>query len=215
MAVNTRKPMSPRKASAAGRPSRTRGGEPDNRAELTRQAILDAALEVFTEQTYGGARIENIAERAGVAMGTIYKYFPSKLALVNEVFRFWKLKTREYAYPPAGPSRQRLHGWVRQVADFANKHPLAHEFLLTHHHAPYLDKQSRAIGDPMDRRAADSIRDGQKAGEIRKGDAELLAAMVLGVFNGVTREMRARGKALDERTITLAEEAAWDLLRAR
>ncbi len=217
MAVNpTRKPRA-KPAPARPRRGRPAAGEPDNRAELTKQAILDAALEVFTEQTYGGARIEQIAERAGVAMGTIYKYFPSKRALVNEVFRSSKRKTLEYSFPhTAGmKARERIHGWVVQFCRFANDYPLAHEFLLTHHHAPYLDKESLALGDPMDRLAARMIRDGQADGSFRKGDPELLVAMVLGMFLGLTRELRARGEQIDDKVLALCEECEWNLLRAR
>ena len=42
------------------------------------RAILEATLAVFGEVGYHKARIEDIAERAGVAKGTIYLYFPSK-----------------------------------------------------------------------------------------------------------------------------------------
>lgn len=53
------------------------------------QAILDATLAVFSEAGYHKARIEDIAERAGVAKGTIYLYFPSKKklfsALIEEI----------------------------------------------------------------------------------------------------------------------------------
>ncbi|MBY6414647.1 helix-turn-helix transcriptional regulator [Rhodococcus sp. BP-252] len=42
----------------------------------TRRELLDAALEVFAEAGYGSASVENIAERAGAAKGTLYTYFP-------------------------------------------------------------------------------------------------------------------------------------------
>jgi AcrR family transcriptional regulator len=45
--------------------------------------ILDAALAVFAEKGYAGARMEDIAIKAGVTKGTIYLYFPSK----EEVFK--------------------------------------------------------------------------------------------------------------------------------
>ena len=214
MAVNT---PSTTRAPRRGRAPRPPAGEPDTRAEQTRQAVLDAALEVFTEQTYGGARIEQIAERAGVAMGTIYKYFPSKHALVNEVFRYWKAKSATYTYPHSRgtTTRERLRGWVAAFARFANDYPLANEFLLSHHHAPYLDDQSRALGDPQDQLAIGNMREGQRRGEVRKGDAALLTAMIIGVFNGAARDARDRGKKLDGKTLALAEECAWDMVRAR
>src|SRR5712692_1439339 len=52
-----------------------------------REAILDAALELFAERTFEGTPVPLIAERAGVAAGTIYRYFDGKEALVNALYR--------------------------------------------------------------------------------------------------------------------------------
>ena len=49
--------------------------------------ILEAALEIFGEYGLVGARLEDIARRAGIAKGTIYLYFPNKEALFREVVR--------------------------------------------------------------------------------------------------------------------------------
>jgi len=51
------------------------------------QQILRAALEVFGEHGLAGARLEDIARRAGVSKGTIYLYFPNKEALFREMIR--------------------------------------------------------------------------------------------------------------------------------
>ena len=61
-----------------------------------REAILDAALHLFTERTFAACPVPLVAERAGVATGTIYRYFPSKEALVNEVYRRWNKVLAEY-----------------------------------------------------------------------------------------------------------------------
>lgn len=53
--------------------------ESERQAKL--QAILDAALDVFLENGFAEARLDDVAARAGVAKGTIYLYVPSKQAL--------------------------------------------------------------------------------------------------------------------------------------
>jgi AcrR family transcriptional regulator len=53
----------------------------------TRQRLLDAARAVVEQHGYGGASVAAIAERAGVAAGTLYRHFPSKAELFVEVFR--------------------------------------------------------------------------------------------------------------------------------
>jgi AcrR family transcriptional regulator len=51
------------------------------------QQIIDAALAVFDERGLAGARLDDIAQRAGVAKGTIYLYFDNKEELFREVIR--------------------------------------------------------------------------------------------------------------------------------
>jgi AcrR family transcriptional regulator len=49
--------------------------------------ILAAALQVFSEQGYTRARLEDVAQRAGVSKGTLYCYFDSKEALFRATVR--------------------------------------------------------------------------------------------------------------------------------
>lgn len=48
------------------------------KGRATRQALLDAAEEVFGEVSYDRASVAEITRRAGVAQGTFYVYFPDK-----------------------------------------------------------------------------------------------------------------------------------------
>lgn len=66
------------------KPKRGRPVNPERRQENTR-AILNAALDVFTEKGFSEARVSDIAERAGIAKGTVYLYFDSKEALFEGV----------------------------------------------------------------------------------------------------------------------------------
>jgi AcrR family transcriptional regulator len=52
----------------------------------TRQALIDAALEVFLQRGFARATTREIARTAGVAEGTIYRHFADKHALFHEVF---------------------------------------------------------------------------------------------------------------------------------
>ncbi|MEH6938307.1 TetR/AcrR family transcriptional regulator, partial [Bacillus sp. JJ664] len=53
--------------------------------EDIKNRIIAAALEEFKEQGYLGASIRNIASNAGIALGTIYKYFKNKEDLFNSL----------------------------------------------------------------------------------------------------------------------------------
>src|ERR1019366_9731597 len=51
------------------------------------EQILTAAFEVFAAHGYEAARIDDVAERAGIAKGTIYLYFKGKDQLFRAVVR--------------------------------------------------------------------------------------------------------------------------------
>ncbi|MCB0930765.1 MAG: TetR/AcrR family transcriptional regulator [Mycobacterium sp.] len=63
---------------------RSRGPSPHKTAK-TRAAIAHAALELFLERGYRAARISDVADRAGVAKGTVYLHFADKQALFTGV----------------------------------------------------------------------------------------------------------------------------------
>ena len=62
-----------------------RGALDKSSRERKRSAILRAAVEVFSERGYFGARMREVADRAGVADGTLYLYFDGKEHLLVSV----------------------------------------------------------------------------------------------------------------------------------
>lgn len=56
------------------------------RSESSRRATLEAALDLCTEKGYGRVTVEAIAARAGVSKKTIYRWWPSKSAVLLEAF---------------------------------------------------------------------------------------------------------------------------------
>src|ERR1700722_2109912 len=57
------------------------------RAQATVDAILEAGAQIFERLGYAGATTNRIAERAGVSIGSLYQYFPSKDAILVALAR--------------------------------------------------------------------------------------------------------------------------------
>lgn len=59
----------------------------DRRKEKTKQSIVNAAMMLIREHGYDATTMEQIAEEADIAKGTLYNYFPVKEAIVSEFIR--------------------------------------------------------------------------------------------------------------------------------
>ncbi len=74
-------------AEAVDPPHGRKRGPSAAKTARTREAIVIAALDVFLERGFSGARILDVAQASGLAKGTLYGYFPDKQALFEEVIR--------------------------------------------------------------------------------------------------------------------------------
>ena len=59
----------------------------EQQKEQRRQAIASAAVELFDQKGFQQTRMEDIASRSGVSVPTVFKYFPSKQAILFEFLK--------------------------------------------------------------------------------------------------------------------------------
>lgn len=110
-------------------PLKTTAKHPQGRAEATRAAIVAAAEELLRQHGYDGMTMREVAERAGVSLGSAYYYFSSKEQLVHG---FYERLQRDHAAAAEEACRGLstlddrvravLHAWLDEAA------PL-HDFL--------------------------------------------------------------------------------------
>lgn len=107
-------------------PSEPRPRKPDGRRERTAKAIADAASALFFEQGVARTTIDEIAETAGVSVGSVYVHFGSKdalyLALVEEASTINAQYVAE-AEPSDSPI-QRVFNAGDAYVRFALEHPI-------------------------------------------------------------------------------------------
>jgi len=84
--------------------------------ERTKERILDAAVEVFSAKGYAGARVAEIADRAGVNKQLISYYFGGKQGLYKEIGHRWRTREQE-AYPTDLPLAEEVRLRVLDTAD--------------------------------------------------------------------------------------------------
>src|SRR3954454_8775740 len=155
------------------------------RAAAARERIVAAALDQLAEGGYSSASMVAVARRAGMATGSVYRHFPSKADLFAEAFR--RASQREVDVLVAlghrsMPVPERLAAWVEAFVHRALAEPVRAYALIAEPVDPAVEAERltfrRAYADLFAR----ALRDGMAAGELPPGDADLVAAAIVGAL---------------------------------
>lgn len=152
------------------------------RIDAQRAAIVAAAAQLLAEQGYAGLRMNAVAERAGVAAGSVYRHFAGKAELTAELFR--TLAGREVeavrAATRSGSAAERIVALIETFAHRALKSPRRAYLLLAEPVDPGVDelrlKFRRAFRDVL----AEILTRGVRVGELPPQRADLAAAALVG-----------------------------------
>jgi AcrR family transcriptional regulator len=124
--------------STTGVPAPAVAGDPrPMRADAQRNyaRLLSAAMAAFTEHGADDTSLEEIARRAGVGIGTLYRHFPTRQALLEAVYRDQVEALRARAYELIGSDETplaALAAWLRALTTFSStKQSLTSALLAT------------------------------------------------------------------------------------
>lgn len=180
--------------------------------EDKRQAILDAALSLFADQGFHGTSVPQIAQKAGVAAGTIYRYFDGKEAMVNVLYRHWRETAQGFVlseFPVTAGPRAQFGAYWRRLFEFALTYPKAIAFLDFHHHQPYLDAKSFETERAGRATLRPFIENAQQRGELKAVQPEVIMAITIGALIGLVKSAREGNVKLTPALIKEAEEICW------
>jgi AcrR family transcriptional regulator len=151
----------------------------------TRERLLQAAQELIEEGGYAAASVAAIAERAGVAAGTLYRHFDSKEDLFVEVFRAVcsgeERAMRAASEEMAGDGAvARLEEVLSAFAERALRNPRLAWALIAEPVDPLVDAERLAYRSKYAEVIAEALRAGIAAGELPGQNVELTAAALVG-----------------------------------
>ncbi len=152
------------------------------RGRRTREKILAAAEQVFGELGYERASIVEITQRASVAQGSFYTYFPNKQAAFTELVRSLSDGLRAAVTAAAGTETSRLAVERRSLIAFFN-------FILEHKSLYRIVRQAEFVDEELYRdyyrRIAQGyvrgLRQAVDAGELADLDVDTVAWSLMGM----------------------------------
>ena len=164
-----------------------------SRSDQTRQRILEAAEQVFSEKGLDGARVDEIAALAGSNKRMLYAYYGSKEGLYGAVLRqvYQRLGECE-RFLTAHPDQPDVSAAIGQLVDayfaFLKQNPTYVRMVMWEnlYGARHFDEQGLGgIRDPVRKAVASLLRRGQETGVFRSDadEEEVLTTLFACTFN--------------------------------
>jgi AcrR family transcriptional regulator len=178
------------------------------KAQATRQRQLEAAEALFAEKGYFATSIVDITQAANVALGTFYLYFPSKLAIFQELVRHLNAELRLHI-------RSAIQGLTRRAEIERAGFQAFFAFVNRRRNLYGIVSQAELV-DPelyrwyygtLARNYAKGLARSMKAGDIKQLDPETIAWCLMGMahFLGM-RWTLWQGKALQDRQFETVQQ---------
>jgi AcrR family transcriptional regulator len=156
------------------------------RKAATRETIVAAALDQVAAGGYASASVQAVAGRAGVAVGTVYRHFPSKAHLFAEVFRRASQReldvVTEVSAPDGRSVGERVAAAVEAFCRRALAGPVLAYALIAEPVDPSVESERLRLRRGYRDAFAAVLADGVDSGELSPHSADTVAAALVGAL---------------------------------
>ncbi len=155
-------------------------------AKNTFAEIERGAIKLFYERGYHNTTVANITAEAGVAAGTFYLYFPSKIVLYKHILGVFSYNIRKYIAERVSEKNTRYEKereGIRSFFEYMIENPEMYNIIWE---ALYIDYNLfRQYYQTFAERYVVGLEEAKKNDEIRDLDSEVIAYILMGITNFV------------------------------
>ena len=187
-----------------------------------REAILKAALELIAEHGFHGAPTAMIAEKANVAIGSIYRYFESKDDLIiklHDEIECSAMKIITIDYDRERPLKERFFHVGRRMLMYMIEHPLEFRFVEQFYYSPYgiAFRRDKFFADTAKGNETDILKElyenGRSQQIIKDFELSVFFSLAFGTLFNIARDNVVGFNRLDEDVIDRIVGACWDAIK--
>jgi AcrR family transcriptional regulator len=185
------------------------------RSQETVECILDATARVLCTTGYDRASTNRVAMAAGVSVGSLYQYFPSKEALVaalveRHVEQMTSLVKRKLAEVASAPLEQAVRTMIESMFEAHAVDPRLHKVLIEQ--VPRIGKLEHVVGVEREVEALVAVFLDARRVELRRAKLPAVAFVLCNVVEAVTHAA-VLAELPAERTREVAAELTDMILR--
>ncbi len=179
-------------------------------------AVLQAALGLLSEQGLQGSPMSQIAQRANIGVGTIYRYFSSKEDLINDLYLDVKTRLAQYILRNYSASRD-VHAsflvLLRNIVDYYIENPAELIFMEQYANSPLITAAAREEGLRLFAPVNHLFERAKEEELLKELPMEMLSTLAYGSTISLVK-LKLFGKVkLDGATIDAGMEAIWDTIK--
>lgn len=160
-------------------------GRRERKKEETKRRIFVAALELFHDKGFDATTVDEITERADVAKGTFFNYFPRKESVLEFLNEDCLERAEEHALAPGASASERVIALCASVAEAYGQNRALARMLLRVSMEKVCCPEPERGRNRLEQLAKQVFEEGQKRGEFRADlDAESVFRVLGSVFIG-------------------------------
>lgn len=163
------------------------------------EGIFKSTLALIRKHGFHGTPMRQIAKSSGVSIGTIYHYFPSKQALIMELYRYCRMQLHTYIFSSFDDQlsyKEQFFVVFKRLCSFYGEHTEKFSFMEQFYNSPFYplltDYNSKTPYD--ENKITGFLARGVSSGDLQKIDLSLLGAAFIGVAVSYSKSV-LNGKA--------------------
>ena len=179
-------------------------------------AVFGATLELISEQGFHGAPMSQIAERANIGVGTIYRYFASKDELINALYIDIKTKLARYILQKHSENLSVEEGFeniFKNLIYYFIEHPAELSFVEQYENSPMITEathqQVMQIAWPWKYLFERAIKESL----LKELPIEIMSAILYGAIISMAKLYLAGTVKIEESSLAMSIAAVWDMVR--
>ncbi len=180
-------------------------------------ALLNAALELFSERGVHDTPMSQIAERASIGVGTIYRYFPGKEALINSLYKDIHDRMIPYIrkdYSENITVRENFLLYFGNFIRYLLNHPAELSLMVQYDNHPKrtVNNKGKDAGQGEANYAV-IFKRAMEEKLLKELPFEMLGAIIMGMVISLTKFYISFGDKLDESVVDEGTRVIWDAIK--
>lgn len=185
-------------------------------AQDKRAAALKATLELIAEQGFHGTPMSQIAERANIGVGTIYRYFNSKEDLINALYIDIKTRMLRYTlrnYSEDIPVHESFKQMLNDALHYMIENPAEFSFVEQYENSPLITAVTREEIARIVRPVEDLCKHAMEQNLLKEMPVLILSSLMGGAIISLAKLYRSGAVKLDETSLAASIDAIWDMIK--